>query len=259
MNENEPETTSAETSSADRDATPTVVRKKPIVAYIIAGLVVVAIVLVVLYQLEKEGRSSTTVFESLIEQQQANTVVAIVNGEDIKNAALETSLRQFAQAAAAQGVDTTSAEAQTELRTQALNVLVNTTLLKQAATEQGITVTAEEVDSQLETIRTSIGGEAALAERMAALSIKADQLRLDIEDELMIQKLLDTVFASADLSVSEEEIAAVYESAGGAEAGLPALEEVRGQVEAQIRASKEQEVIDEYLSGLKDTAEIELL
>jgi hypothetical protein len=39
---------------------------------------------------------------------------------------------------------------------------------------------------------------------------------------------------------------------------LPPLEEVRDQVEAQIRSSKEQEVIDAYLSTLKAEAEIQI-
>ena len=234
-------------------------KKSPFVKYAISAAVVVVILLGVLYQLEKEGRSSTGVFASVIENQEEGKVVATVNGTEIINSDLDTSIQQFSQAAAVQGVDVTSPDAQVEIRSQALDVLINTALLKQAATEQGMSVTDEEVTERLETIKADIGGEEVLTERMNELGITTERLQQDIKDELLIQGLLDKVFAEANIEVTEEEVATVYEEAGGAEAGLPALEEVREQVELQIRTSKEQSAIDEYLGGLKTEADIEVL
>lgn len=234
-------------------------KKSAFVRYVTAVIVVAIIILGALYLLEKEGRSTTNIFSSLIEKQEAKAVVAVVNDEEIANAQLETSIQQFAQVAAAQGVDTSTPEAQSEIRAQALEVLINTELLKQAAEEKGIEVTDEDVSARMEVITTDIGGAEILAERMEALGIEEAQLRSDIKDELLIQQLLDTIFAEQDMTVAEDEISAVYEDAGGAEAGLPALEEVRDEVEAQIIASKEQAAIDEYLRALKAEATIEVV
>lgn len=259
MSENETQpTTETETTTA-----PVVEKKKKkcprFMWIVIAVIAVVIIVLGVLYQLEKEGRSSTSIFSTLIEQQEAKKVVATVNGEDITNADLQTSIQQFSQMAAAQGVDVASPEVQTDIKSQALEVLINTKLLKQEAATQGISVTDEEVTARLDTLKEEIGGEEILAERMASLGIDDTRLHTDIRDELTIQKLLDTVFAAANIAVTEEEIASVYEGAGGETAGLPALEEVRPQVEAQIVASKEQAAIDDFLATLKEGATIETL
>ena len=137
-------------------------------------------------------------------------------------------------------------------------MLVNTELLKQAASEKGINISDEAVSERLEGIKTEIGGEEVLNERMTSLGITEDRLYKDVRDELTIQQLLETVFEEAVIEVTEEEVSALYQGAGGEEAGLPALEEVREQVEAQVRASKEQVAIDNYLTELKELAEIEI-
>ncbi|MCA9359145.1 SurA N-terminal domain-containing protein [Candidatus Kaiserbacteria bacterium] len=235
---------------------PAPAKKKKTCAYITAVVVVVLILAGALFMMEKQGRSSTKIFSSIIEKQEATKVVAVVNGEEIVNSELETSIKQFSQAATAQGVDPTSPDIQTEIRNQSLEVLVNTELLKQAAAEKGIEISEDDVSERLTAISTEIGGEEVLAERMAALGIDEEKLHEDIKSELMIQQLLDSVFAEAEIAITEEEVNSVYENAGGAAAGLPALEEVRAQIEEQIRTSKEQEVVDAYLKELREGAEV---
>jgi parvulin-like peptidyl-prolyl isomerase len=226
----------------------------------IAAIVIVALTfLVVLFMMEKEGRSSTGVFDSYLAAQENSAVVAVVNGEEINGTDLNTSIQQFKQAAVAQGVDTSSPEVIADIRTQALDVLVNTTLLRQAAQEQGIEVSAEATAERLDTIQTEIGGEEALQARITELGLTYADLEEDIEEELVIQTLLDTLFAEAEITVTEAEIQQVYDSAGGEGAELPPLETVSEQIQEQVRGTKEQEVIDAYLTTLKTDAEIELI
>lgn len=259
MSENE---TTENTSPAPEAAAVTSEAPKRSTGTIVAALLAAAlIVLGVLYALEKDGRSSTTLFSSLIEKQRAEEVVATVNGEDITNADLDVSINQFEQLAQAQGVDTSSAAIQTEIRTQALEVLINTTLLRQAAAEQGIEITDEDVAERIEMIVADMGGEEALAARMQELQLETEQMHEDIKDELMIQALLETVFADAAVEVTEAEVRELYDGAkqqAGADAAadFPSFEEVRAQVEQQIQSSKEQAAIDEYLAELKSAAEI---
>jgi FKBP-type peptidyl-prolyl cis-trans isomerase (trigger factor) len=229
----------------------------------VAAIVIVALtLLVVLFMLEKEGRSSTGIFDSYFAAQENSVVVAVVNGEEITGKDLNTSIQQFKQAAVAQGVDTSSPEVAADIRSQALEVLVNTTLLKQVAQEQGIEVSAEATAERLDTIQTEIGGEEALQARIVELGLTRTELEADIKEENVIQTLLDSLFAEAEIVVTDQEIQDVYDAAGGegAEgAELPPFETVREQIEAQVRGTKEQEVIDAYLSTLKSDAEIELI
>jgi hypothetical protein len=246
----------AETTHAA--AAPVAQAKSKTGMYIAAIVIVVATLLIVLFMLEKEGRSSTGVFDSFFSSQESNATVAVVNGEEVTGKELNTSIQQFNQAALAQGVDTTNPDVVADIRSQALDVLVNTTLLKQAAQEQGVEVSEEATTERLETIESEIGGAEVLQSRIDELGLTRAELREDIQEEILIQTLLDGIFSEADVSVTEEEIQEVYDAAGGVEAGLPPLEEVREQIEAQVRGTKEQAVIDEYLNELKAEADIEI-
>jgi hypothetical protein len=249
----------AEETPVEEKTTASPEKKSLVRVYALAILIVLIVLAGVLFKLEKEDRSSTNLFGTLIEYQANNVVVARVNGADIINSELDNSIEQFSQLAIAQGVDMSGEEAQIEVRTQALDVLVNTTLLKQEAKERGLSIEDADVASRIQEITNELGGEEVLNERMEVLGIDATKLQSDVKEELLIRGLLDLVFAESDISVTEEEVVAVYESAGGADAGLPALEEVREQVEAQIISSKEQVVIDSLLENLKEESEVEIL
>lgn len=265
MSENEirqPETQpESETSTVSSETTTPVAstKKAPLKLYAISITVVALVILAVLFMLEKEGRSNTNLFSAFIANQENNKVVAVVNGDEIVNKELETSINQFSQMATAQGVDITTEETKAEIRKQSLDVLINTQLLKQSAAERGISVSDEAVENRIEEIKIELGGEEVLSGRMTELGIDIIKLRSDIKDEILIQTLLDEIFAEENIEVSEEEISAVYEGAGGTEAGLPEIEEVRGQIIAQITSTKEQEIIDGYLIELKEDAEIEIV
>lgn len=249
----------AEVKQAASDSTQSAPKKSLLKLYIGVIVILLVIIVGVVYQLEKEGRSSTTFFSEMISDQVANEVIATVNGETISNADLSTSIEQFNQVAIAQGIDTTLPDVQVEIESQALNVLINTTLLKQEANERGLSVSDEAVAERLEVIQQEIGGEEVLAARMEELGIDNDRLSRDVKDEILIQLLLDEVFAENEITASEEEIAVLYESAGGEAGGLPPFAEVADQVEAEVIAAKEQTVIDTFLSELKEVSEIDIV
>ncbi|MCA9360762.1 SurA N-terminal domain-containing protein [Candidatus Nomurabacteria bacterium] len=261
MSEHETKPTSAESTLTSSETTTVSepVRKLSVKFYVISIAIVIVIILGVLFQLEKEGRSSTNFFGTYLANQEANRVVAVVNGEDLLNKNLEISIEQFNQMAIAQGVDISSEDTKAKIHKQSLEVLVNTELLKQAAAERGLSISDEQVDTRLEEIKTELGGEEVLNEKMNSLGIGVEKLQEDVKDELLIKVLLDEVFSENNINVTEEEISDVYNQAGGEEAGLPALEDVTDQIAEQIRTSKEQEVVDTYLAELRATAEIEIV
>jgi len=266
MSENETKETEVnEVAEVDTEAISTeeskeVVRPKTkLKLYLGSFLIVLVIILVILFQLEKEGRSSTNIFGSIIASQEAGRVVATVNSKDILNSELQVSIEQFTQMATAQGLDIANESIQAEIKNQSLEVMVNTELLKQEAVNTGIEVSDEDVTNRLQQIIGELGGEELLDERMLSLGISRDELQSDIREELLIQGLLDNEFAEAETLVTEEEVALVYEEASAGGTDLPALEEVRSQIEAQIIASKEQGIIDTLIADLREQSEINIV
>ncbi|MEK7462209.1 MAG: SurA N-terminal domain-containing protein, partial [Patescibacteria group bacterium] len=228
--------------------------------YLVATLALVLLALVALvYVLEDKGKLNTGIFDEVQKQVSKYTAAAKVNNEKISEYDLEISMTQLSSGAAAQGADVTDPTVQTEIKNQALDMLVNTELLKQEAATRGIVVTEEEINTRLETLKTDVGGEDVLSQRMEEFGINQKTLLRDIKNELTIQKLLDEVFKEKSVVVTEEDIAAFYEEAGGTKAGLPALEEVKAQIEAQLKATKEQSVVTAYIEELRGKAQIETL
>jgi SurA N-terminal domain len=228
--------------------------------YTIAAVVLVLIALLgIVFLMEQQGRLNTGIFDGVQQTLSKNKAVALVNDGKISRYDLDVSMSQIATGAAAQGADVESADIKTEIQTQALDMLVNTELLKQEAVTRGIEVSGDDVEARLETLKTDVGGADVLEQRMKEFNIDEKTLRRDIKNELTIQKLLEEVFAEKEVAVTEEEILAFYEQAGGVEAGLPALDEVRTQIETQIKTSKEQEVVTAYIEELRAKATIEVL
>jgi FKBP-type peptidyl-prolyl cis-trans isomerase (trigger factor) len=213
----------------------------------------------ILYALEKDGRVNSNVFSGIIDSQEAQSGVAVVNGEVITEAELAVASTQLAQAAAAQGADPADPTIQATIRSQALDLMIGTTLLTQTAAAEGVTVADEEVAERLAAIEADAGGAEALATRMQEFGITMETLEADVRSELIISKLLDTVVTEEDTVITDEEINAAYEGAGGSGAELPPLEDVRTQIETQLQQAKGKAVIDEYVGQLRADADIEII
>ena len=228
--------------------------------YTVAAVAVAIVVLLaLLFVMERQGRVEIGIFDGLHRFVDTKTAVAKVNDGKVSKYDLDVSVTQMSAGFAAQGADTESEEVKTEIQTRAVEMLVNTELLKQEAAAQGIVITDEDVDARLETLKTDVGGEEALKERMAEFNVSEKILRRDIRNELTIQALLDGVFKEKNIAVTEEEIVEFYDKAGGEAAGLPELESVRPQIEQQLKTTKEQEVVTAYIEELRGKAEIEIL
>lgn len=226
-----------------------------VVALLIAAMLVAG----VLYVAEKQGRIDTNVFGSISRMLHGNEAVATVNGTKITRNQLDVGVAQLNQAASLQGADVESADVKESIRTQALDVLINTELLIQAAHERGLDVSDEEVSDRIEQITNEVGGVDVLQDRMKELGITDDTLESDVRNEMLIQQFLDQLFAESEIVVTDEEVNDIYDAAVASGADVPALEDVRPQVEESIRSSKQQDVIDSFLEQTKADATIEVV
>lgn len=225
------------------------------------GAMVFGILLIaagLLFVLEKEGRTSTGIFSGVISKMEAGKPAATVNGTVISMSDFNSSYDQLLEMSAAQGA-VMDESLTAELRTQAIETLVNAEVLRQAAIEAGMTASAEQIEGRFTEIQDGLGGAEALAARMAEFGVTEESLRRDIENEFLIQGLFDANIDSANLTASEEEVFFLYNQAGGEEAGLPPMADIRDQIEAQVIFDKEQQLISAFIEELRADAEIEVL
>lgn len=228
--------------------------------YTISAIALVIVAFVgLLYIMEEQGRIQTGIFDKVESALTSHKAVAKVNDGKVTRKQLETSVSQISAGAEAQGMDVTEPELAAQIQSQAIEMLVNTELLMQEAKTRGIVITDADIDERIDSLVEEVGGEEVLKERMTQFGIDNKTLRSDVRNELTIQKLLDEVFAEQKTEITDAEVEEFYESAGGADAGLPALEEVADQIKAQIQSTKEQEQVTSLIEELRGKATIEIL
>jgi len=195
---------------------------------------------------------------SLGDTSKSSDVIARVNGEDITREQLEQIETQFT---AGQGIDVASLDATTrkQLQEDALDRLISSLLIQQAVADSGIITTEAEIDVQLEAIKTQFQDDAQFQEVLVAQNLSEDDVREQIAKELPSQRYLEQTLDLASITVSEEEIQARYEQEVVTTENVPALEDVRAQIEALIIQEKQQELLAMHVQELRASAEIEIL
>jgi peptidyl-prolyl cis-trans isomerase SurA len=182
-------------------------------------------------------------------------VVAVVNGEKIYRDALNENIERMQQGAVQQGMDITDPALQSEIQTQSLQILIDNALLMKAASDIGITASEEEIQEKYEELIAQTGGEEALNALLVEANLTIDELKENIEERVIIDKYFEEVSDIEGVTITDEEITEFLSAFDPAD--LPPLEEIRPQVEAQIRSQKQQEIVDTILQDLRDNAEIE--
>ncbi len=185
--------------------------------------------------------------------------VALVNDVPIKQIEFQNSVKNVTDAYTQQGVDVTDPATIEMIEGEAVKRLINTELLLQAAAEAGYTAPDSRVDEQVNALTTEFGGEEALQTRLNELNIDKDMLRNDVREQIIVGDYLEKETAVGSITVTEEEIASFYENLKtqyGEQ--LPPLEDIRTQMEADIKIQKQQGVLSEILADLRANAEVEV-
>lgn len=239
-----------------------VAKKQVLLQYGIATVVVLIMGAGLTYALEQQGRIQTGIFDKISSIVNPAPAAAIVNGTKISKADYDKNLIQLQTTAKTQGADIASEAVQTEIKKQAIDVLINTELLRQEARKEGADVTEEQIEARYQEIIKSIGGEDKLKEKMTELNITEPALRKDIEGEILIQGHLSKAVDTSKIIVSEKELADAYAQIKATQAAgvtVPPLTEIKAQLETQLKTNKEQELVNTYITKIREGAKIEIL
>ncbi len=224
------------------------------------GKLVIVVVLVLLlgagayFTINKNAGTPTTVAT----EKNDSTVVATINGKEILQAELDDQVAQLI--VQLQSVDPESDIESTDvkegIRQQALDNLINIELLVQEAQSTDIKVNEAAVTAQYLAVVERFGGDEGFEAQIKSLGLTSDDVKTNIRNQLAIQDYLDAKFS--DIEVTEEEAKALYDEVATTDQNLPPYEEVKDQVLAQVRANKEQVLVETLLIGLREKADIEI-
>lgn len=191
--------------------------------------------------------------------------VAEVNGTEISRdeflSVFENQYQQMSMQARMSGqpVD------EEQLKELTTDGLIGTELLTQEAGKRGIEVSEGEIQAELAVFaeRNQVSTD-EFVEAMGGQGLDREAVLDQIDKQLRVQKLIIDEYG--EFEVTDAEVQAAYEqvaqqqamSGGGAAGGggLPPLEQVRGQVEEQVRAEREAGAMEELSQKLRSGADV---
>jgi len=236
------------------DVTPAVEAETPAVPFYKNKQMIAAIVIAVVLIVGAGGYYTYTKYFN-------DPTVAVVNGKKIHQTELTESLGLLEQSAAAQGIDTTTETAMKDLKDQAMTVLINNALLITAAEKASIKATDDDVQAKYDDLVKQLGSTEELTKRMEEIGLTEAKLRSNIKERILADAYIEANTPVNDLKVTDEEVNAFYTSisAGATDTSkLPALTDIRPQIEAEILNQKKQQLITDLLKKLHDEATIDL-
>jgi foldase protein PrsA len=134
---------------------------------------------------------------------------------------------------------------------QALDSLINQTLILQEAKKQNVTVTDEEVNATIAEIEASLEGQGELDQILISEGMTKD----DLINQVRLQKLAEKIL-SDKVSVSDEEVRQYFETNADLLPEDISSEELNNKVKNQLQQQKLSEAIQIWLTDLKDKANI---
>lgn len=188
--------------------------------------------------------------------------VAEVNGSEISREKFErTYLSQFQQAAfdvqmAGETFD------QEEFKRELVESMIDLELLIQEADRREFIATDQAVDEMVTLLAedNSLESEDVLYEIYEEQGMSRDQLREELTQQIKLDQLISD--QSEGLTISEDQIIELYEELLviyeeiEQEGELPSMEELRGDLETQIRYQGENQLIMELIEQLRGESEI---
>ncbi|MFD1032235.1 SurA N-terminal domain-containing protein [Metaplanococcus flavidus] len=188
-------------------------------------------------------------------------LVAEVNGEEIDKEEFESAYTAQFQQMAMQAQMSGQEVDQTQLKGQIAESLVSQELLVQETENRNIEASEEEINETL-TALAEQNGLTSSEEFLTALEeqgLSEEEVMGQVESQVKVDKLIAE--EAGNTEVSEEEMQEFYdqmkaqqEEAGGGE--MPAYEEVKPELEAQLAQQKESEAVQGLIAELREGADV---
>lgn len=185
-------------------------------------------------------------------------LVATVNGEGITRKEYNFYFNQVAAIYEAQGINLWSpdeADLRRELERQALDRVIGDTLLLQQAREEGIAPGEEEVHREYERTMEHFDSQREMERRLREIGFTPEEFQGYLKKQ-MVQGNYQEYFQEKEDLVTEEEVLALYEQRQEMEEDLPGYEEMRTQLEEELRRQKAWQAVDGLAQELREQGEI---
>jgi parvulin-like peptidyl-prolyl isomerase len=136
-------------------------------------------------------------------------VVAKVNGEAITTQALDQQLEQLKKQYPNMFTGADGEGRLLDFKQRLLDNIINQKLVEQAAKDKGIKVSDEDVQKQIDQLKAGFKDQAQFDEALKSAGMSVDGLKLQIRNQLVTQKLIESLASNA--KISDADIQAYYD------------------------------------------------
>jgi hypothetical protein len=187
------------------------------------------------------------------------SIVAIVNGQEIKGSEYNNALAQSQISVQQQGQDPTNEETAKQLKELTLNNLVGQVLLMQDIEKLGYRASEEDITKELEIEKARFDTNEAFEKALKDSNMTLDELKRQISDSVKVSQYIEKDLKVEE--VKEEEIKELYDSftsSADKSADTPKYEDIKDMLKAQLTQQKLQEKIGPKVEELRKAADVEL-
>lgn len=190
-------------------------------------------------------------------------VVAEVNGEKIDKKEFESAYTGQFQQMAMQAQMSGQEVDQAQLKGQVAESLVAQELLVQETKNQKLTATEEQINTALEELAQQNGLKSSdeLLTALKEQGVSKEEVMAQLEAQVKIDQLVAS--ETGEIKLTDKELQTYYDEAkaqqkeaGGEE--IPAFEEVKPQIEEQMKMQKESEATQALIAKLREKAEVKV-
>ncbi|MGJ9457332.1 SurA N-terminal domain-containing protein [Oceanobacillus sp. CF4.6] len=190
-------------------------------------------------------------------------VVAEVNGVEIPREEFETNYTGQFQQAAMQSQMTGEEVDQNQLKKRLAESMIGLELLKQEADRTNIEATQEDIDQTLDELAKQNGLESK-DEFLTALNeqgMDEEEVMSQLDLQVKVEKLIAN--EAGEMETTDEELEVIYdqfkaqqEEMNGEDAEVPSFEDMKPQLEQQVKGQQEAEAYQTLVEKLREDADV---
>ncbi len=190
-------------------------------------------------------------------------VVAVVDDTEISKDQFVTAYEARFQQASAQAQQSGEPLDQDQLKEQTVESMVNTELLVAEADSRGYDVSQDDIDGTLAELaeQSGLSSPDELLDSLAKQGVDKDEANRQLEGQVKLDRLIAEEVGDADPTDKElrelyDQGVAQQEASGADDAETPSFDELRPQLEEQVRAQNENSAAQSLVDDLRKGADI---
>lgn len=184
--------------------------------------------------------------------------VAVVNGEVITLNEFNLRVSQNKELAKSRGIDVLDEKVIKEIEKTTVDDMVNEKILLQDAKKKGVVANGADVEKAYNEIFTKFKNKDDFTKELSVQNLTEQSLRESIIKQLTLIKYLGQNIDVGNITASEKEMSDVYNALNAKQKNIPKLEQIKTQLENEIKQSKSRAKILELIGKLKEGAKIEI-